>query len=207
MQVNDLGYWTKEVAANVARQGFLTGRYQDNALHPESYIDISAKSTQLGTPIGDKFIVFTLPNSTDLANIDLTLTQKSVGELSGLVLEDPIITISRDKEIIRTKVNGLDGDIVEVVSNGTYDINIIGVFASDNFWKYDSDNIKILEDAFAYKQALEVISPYLNDIFKIYNVVLVNHKIAQSTEFTNVTAYEINCIAILDIDIFTLDKS
>jgi len=206
MKVGELGYWTKELAANVARQDFITGKYQDNALHPESYLDISAKSTQLNTPIGDKFIVFTLPNSVDLATIDLTLTQKSVGELEGVVLENPIITISRNKELIRTKVNGLDGEIIEIVSNGTYDINIIGIFSSNSLWKYNVESIKILEDAFAYKQELEIISPYLNDVFKIYNVVLANHKIAQSSEFTNIVAYEINCIAVLETDIFTLEK-
>jgi hypothetical protein len=65
-----------------------------------------------------RFIVFTLPNTSELAEINLLITETSLGELSGLILENPIITVNRSKEVIRTKVNGLDGEIIEIVTNG-----------------------------------------------------------------------------------------
>jgi hypothetical protein len=76
--------------------------------------------------------------------------------------------------------------------------------SGDNFWKYDEETIKLVLTAFSYKEELEIINPYLNDNFKVYKVAITDIKVAQSSEFSNVVAYEINCLAVLDTDIFTL---
>jgi len=204
-KLNQYYNFSKEVLA-VSSQA-LTYNNQDDIYHPESYLDISAKSTMLDTPIGDRFIGFTinmLNNNPDELNLSPTSLNQT-DQLSAIFfIQDPIITISQPREIVRTKIKGLQGDIIEVVQNGSYEINIVGTFAGNAYWLYDVDSLKLLETVCNTKSEIEITSPYLNDIFNIYNVVIMDHKIAQSTEFTNITAIEINCISFSNENIFQL---
>lgn len=176
---------TKDVASLLTREDFLLGKYQDNAFHPT--LDVTAKSKTLNTPIGDRFLM--------LSHIENNVTIE-------FLIEDPIITISRPREIIQTSINGLDGKIIEIVSNGNYEINIVGVLSGPSFWNYDEISIKLLELTSKYKNYLDLNSPYLNNCFDIHKIVITDHKIAQSTEFSNITAIEINCVSVLNENIF-----
>ena len=176
---------------------------QDNIYHPEVYNDIVSKSTMLNTPIGDRFITFKQTNKFDTeSNVLLYGDQLDKTYLYGFTIEDPIITISQSKEVVRTKVKGLDGDILEVNQNGSYEINIVGTFAGNAFWLYDVDNLKLLEIVSNIKTTLEILNPSLNDVYGITDLVVIDHKIAQSQEFTNVTAIELNCVSSNKVDIF-----
>jgi hypothetical protein len=201
-KIDQINSWNKEFATRLARQDYVLGKYQDNALHPEAYLDISAKSTMLNTPIGDRFISFVIPdvtiskNTLDVSGVDVT------GQITGFIMEDPIITITRPREIVQTVVNGLDGKIIEIVSNGNYEINIVGTFAGVRFWEYDNDNLVYLEKICKYKGEIDILSPYLNNVFEVFKIIVTDHKIAQSSEFTNITAIELNCVAVLNESIF-----
>jgi len=200
--------WSRSIGSRLLRQDYITGKYQDDALHPENYIDQSTISQMLGTPTGNRWIKFKgIDPFKDEEDAIGEINEKPV-ELSRpeFILENPIITINRPKEIVQTSVNGLNGKIVEIVSNGNFEINIVGTLAGVQFWNYDEANIKNLETIFQVKKELMIDSPYLNDIFDITKIAITDHKIAQSTEFTNVTAIEINCISILNEDIFEIDE-
>jgi hypothetical protein len=193
---------SKEVLTQIRGSEFAINEYQDNAFNPP--VDLSRKSTYLNTPIGDRYIKFYYRDQTQTDPTGLYNESGFINDTFNktFLLEDPIITISRPRKIVQTSVNGLDGDIVEIISDGTYYINIVGTVAGSKFWDYNNELIIDLEVVAKYKETLNVINPYLNDIFSISGVVITDHKVAQSSEFTNIIAIEINCVAILNEDIF-----
>jgi len=193
---------SKEVLTQIRGSEFAINEYQDNAFNPS--VDLARKSTYLNTPIGDRYVKLYYRDQTQIDPTGLYEESGFVNDTFNktFTLEDPIITISRPRKILQTSVNGLDGDIVEIISDGTYYINIVGTVSGAKFWDYNDENIKDLQVVTKYKETLIVDSPYLNNIFNISGVVITDHKVAQSSEFTNITAIEINCIAILNEDIF-----
>jgi len=176
---NKLFNFSREAGSRALR--FITEDAQDDILHPENYIDNTTTSGFLNfnTPIGDRYVVLRDNN------------------INRFIIENPIITVDRNREIIETKVQGLDSSIFEIVDNCSYKINIVGILAGDSVWKYDFDGIKDLNKISSIKTYLNINNPYLNDLFKVKTVVLNDHKINQSSEYTNITAIEINLTSVL----------
>jgi hypothetical protein len=174
---NSLFNWSREVGSRALN--IVTENIQDNILHPEKYIDHSAYSAKFNTPIGDRYVILTSSNN-----------------ISVLLIEDPIITVDRNREIVETKVQGLNSSIFEIIDNCSYSINIVGMLSGDSVWRYDDESIKDLNDIAAFKGYNKIECPYLNTLFNVQNVVILNHKINQSTEYTNIVAIELNLSSV-----------
>jgi hypothetical protein len=197
--------FTKEILSKASK--IANFNQQDDIYHPEAYNDIVSKSTMLNTPIGDRFVVFQAflnrNEQTFLYNqVSSFESQTANLETFSFTIQDPVITVAQPREVIRTKVKGLDGDIVEIMQNGSYEISITGSFAGNAYWLYDVDSLKLLETVCNSKLSLEVLSPYLNDVYNITDLVVLDHKISQSTEYTNITNIEISCISTNNKNIF-----
>ena len=55
---------------------------------------------------------------------------KGEGEDNVLVINDAVVSLSREKRIVRTPLTGLDGTVKEYICNGDYDITVaVGIVA------------------------------------------------------------------------------
>lgn len=106
-----------------------------------------------------------------------------------------IVTVSSEKNIIATKVNGRDYSRKELISNGDINISVTGrlnsflpdVYPTDDFQKF----IQIMK----YKGAVRVNSQILSQ-FGIDRILIQNFNMPQKTGYKNIQEYTFSAIGL-----------
>ncbi|MCB2379796.1 DUF6046 domain-containing protein [Hymenobacter sp. BT635] len=124
-----------------------------------------------------------------------------------VVLNDPIVEISRDKLIVTTEIEGRDGTVKEFISNGDYAVTIKGVLASDPHdgryaRRYPTREVQALQAIINAKEALPVTGR-LFKLLGIRNLVIKGHSWPSLPGFTNLQAYELRCLSDEAIELQT----
>jgi len=181
--------------------GFGLGLFldQDNIYHPQDYLDITTLSRQLGTPIGDKFVDLVIPVDDNTFNEDI----EGLKDTLRLRLEDPLINISRTRNIIKTSINGLNGEIIEFMSNGNYEFTLKGVITSDKIWEYNWIEINSLLQMCSYgDKALKLESELFNTFYNITDAVITDFRLQPQANMSNVIEYDIALVDDKNQNIF-----
>jgi hypothetical protein len=108
-------------------------------------------------------------------------------------LECVIVEISQQKRIILTDVNGMDGAVVEFISNQNYQINF-SVLIGGTKKGYPLNEVSELQQWLNQPFAFEVNNALLNRL-GIFDVVCTNYTISPSPGFENIQRFEIECIS------------
>ncbi|TGE23556.1 DUF6046 domain-containing protein [Hymenobacter metallicola] len=124
-----------------------------------------------------------------------------------VVLNDPIVEISRDKLIVTTEIQGRDGSVKEFISNGDYAVTIKGVLASDPTdgryaRRYPTREVQALQAVINAKEAIPVTGR-LFKLLGIRNLVIKGHSWPALPGFTNLQAYELRCLSDEPIELQT----
>jgi hypothetical protein len=105
------------------------------------------------------------------------------------VLNDCIMTVSQERNIIDTALQGIDGTVKQFISDGDFSITVQAAIAGDyllsNNLEYDVtdaypiDELNLfIENVLKPKQAIEVVSDWL-DLWKIKTVVIKSYEFEQ----------------------------
>lgn len=113
---------------------------------------------------------------------ELTLRKENDDKL---MINDAMVSLSREKHIVRTTLVGLDGTIKEYICNGDYDISIaVGIVAVENGQivdEYPEEGIRRVREFLDENKAVEVSSLFF-DIFDIPRMVVTRFSVRQDTQ-------------------------
>ncbi len=135
--------------------------------------------SQLGTSKVGQFIIKT---SEDVAiGNDMTSFQNGQGYI---VLETALGSISQDRNIIMTPVQGRNGTVKEYISDGDFQISITGkIVDKDN--KFPDDQVQDIANVFKAPNEIVIVNSFLYN-FDIKNIVVKSYKIEQIEGADNV---------------------
>ena len=132
-----------------------------------------------------------------------------VPEIGTLLLNNAIISVSKQKEVVKTVLVGRKGGTVkEYISDGDYQVNIsLGLVAVDENGKlldqYPEQAVSTLRRALEVDAALTVSSMFL-DVFEISKIVVTGFSAKQMT-YSNQQTIEITAISDTDYVIQSTD--
>lgn len=116
-------------------------------------------------------------------------------KLDTLLLQNAVITISLQKNIVSTAVNGLNGTIKELVNTQDYKINIKGVFVNSTN-EYPTYKLEELKKLFEKQTNLKIE----NEICQTFGIdyIVIESLNIPNTGKTNLLAYEISALSDFD---------
>jgi hypothetical protein len=122
----------------------------------------------------------------------------NAGLFEGLELIDPILTVSQPQNLIITPITGRRSAVIEYIGQGNYAVTIRGILATDPFsanrFEYPLQQVQAMRDMIALGIAMPV-SGWLLDVYGIKNLVFQNATYEALPGFTNLQAYELQCLS------------
>lgn len=117
---------------------------------------------------------------------------------NGLALLDPIVTVGQQMNVVKTAITGRRGTVKEYIGQDDYAVTIRAILATDpgapNRFAYPLPEVKALRALVELGVALPV-SGFLLDTYGISSLVVVNVRYESLPGFTNLQAYEIECLS------------
>lgn len=108
------------------------------------------------------------------------------------------INIDRTKTYSSKVITGMDYTVDQLISNGNYHITITGKLIGTNPYQTDLNTLSKLEFLTSLSQSLKVNSIYLNTIFNINEIKVERITYNDSTEYSNVKEFTIECSTTSD---------
>ena len=99
------------------------------------------------------------PNTWDELNVDGTDTSEA--SFPAVFIDSAIMTVSKKKNIVKTKIVNNSSTRKEYISSGDYDISITGAFTTNNDSIYPISDVDALIRACDAPIPLTIVSPYL----------------------------------------------
>jgi hypothetical protein len=100
--------------------------------------------------------------------------------------------VQQTKNIVKTKVQGRDGEVKEYISDGDYQVTLRGAFSNTFMQTYPKEMVKRLIKLCKVKEPLKVTSEYLL-MFDIHELVIEDYKFSQEEGKQNVQKFELSC--------------
>lgn len=122
----------------------------------------------------------------------LSYVDPASGTKTELLLETIIISVERSHNIVKNSVVGVEGTLKEYVSAGDYIIDMTGSLIGANAANYDDESIEKFQFLMNTKEEIQVVCSFLNDYFKVSDIVIENYKLMQSPDFTNIVFFTIS---------------
>lgn len=145
--------------------------------------------SQLGTV---KFGQFIIKTSEDVQIGDSrTFFQNGQGYA---ILESAVGSISQDRNIITTPIQGRNGTVKEYISDGDFVIEVTGKIV-DTQSKFPDDQVQDIANIFKVPNEIIIVNSFLYN-FDIKNVVIKSYKISQVEGYDNM--YEISFTMLSD---------
>jgi len=128
--------------------------------------------------------------------------EKGAGD--RLVMNDAVVSLSREKRIVRTPLVGLDGTIKEYISGGDYEITVeVGIVAVDGEGhivdEYPERGVARVREFLEENRAVAVRSVFL-DIFGVNRIVITRFSLKQETH-SNRQTLEVRALSDVDYKI------
>jgi hypothetical protein len=176
-----------------------------------------------GTRIAVKNLDKAFPSKRDVANFDdkeFSLIQLPVEKATSIVgtpiyelftfelpsgerytLPDwPLMVLRRAKKIVTTTIQGGDGDVIEIIGKGNWEISIYGFIINYESYEYPKQQVKELNDFFNIDQQINVFSEVLNEL-DIYSVVVRELSLPAEQGFNNVQAFQLDLFSDKNIEL------
>jgi len=144
------------------------------------------KIGMLGLPVWDTVTLIAEPYTKDDGTV---ITQPT-----GLTLDIALCEISNDRNVVKTKIAGLNGTIKEYMSDGDYSVNIKGSVVNPLSNMPPIDELNALYIITSHPESLTVRSNFL-DYFDIQKLVIEKPIIKQREGMRNVVDFELQCIS------------
>lgn len=131
------------------------------------------------------------------------------------VLNDCIMTVSQEKNIVQTALQGRDGTVKEYISDGDYSISVMAAIDNDyllsgnqqfqSFDGYPISELKLFSALLRAKEAIEVTSDWL-DLFGIKTIVIKSYNFDQET-YSNRQNFTMQMLSDLPFEIKLLQNA
>lgn len=146
---------------------------------------LSGKKGELyGLPILDRYMTLNFIDPND-SNINTNYHK--------FFSETIIINVSASPKIERNVVIGIDNSVKEFISSSDFDIEISGSIAGKNSYIYDDESLQLLLYIVNTKTAIDITNVYLNNFYKVNNIVIYEYSIMQSPDMSNMLFFTLKC--------------
>lgn len=115
----------------------------------------------------------------------------------------PLMDVNRSKHIVSSKVQGIAGDVHEIIGEQDFMIRIRGVLINEEEDDLPHSKIEELKKWLDYNEAIEVESRLLN-LHGIHNVIIRRVSFPAPEKLINVQPYVIDCISDNEIELIIL---
>ena len=112
----------------------------------------------------------------------------------SLRLNEVLITVSQQKNIVKTQVAGRSGTVKEYIADGDYAIQVQGFLVNANPNIRPKDRIETLLQICKAKASVKAYSNFLN-LFGISDLVIESYNFPQKAGFWNVQPFELTCVS------------
>lgn len=120
-------------------------------------------------------------------------------------IDTALFSVNQTKNVVRTNINGRDGTIKEYIGLGDYVINIKGVICGAN-GVYPVDEVNSLTEFLRYDQSIPIKSKFLNEVFDIYEIVVLDYDVNQDEGGQSYQKFEINCVSEKPVEILIQEQ-
>lgn len=146
-----------------------------NVFIPDALTEDAIGRSYLGTPVIDN-LEFPQGAYTDLDGNTI--------DYGAVVIDTVTFEVNRTKRTIETEIQGRDNSIFEYVGNSNFEITCTGIISNrDNIFPLETS--RSLQKVFDVPQQIPIVSLFLNDLFEIFDVVIKQHRIAQTPGMRN----------------------
>ena len=151
------------------------------------------QKSQLGTPIWTN-LIFTPANYTDpITNESLDVPTGADG--NSFMLTSVILTVTGNKNIIATPIQGRNSTVKEYIARNDYKINIKGGLFGGNQKRTDiANDLNRLRAIWEFNQSIQVQAPVLQE-WGISSIVIEDISIPESMGGYSYQMFEINAIS------------
>ena len=122
----------------------------------------------------------------------------NAGLFEGLQLLDPLVSVTQPQNIVQTTITGRKGTVKEYINEGDYAVVIRGILATDPFsanrFEYPLSQVQLMREMVALGVALPVAG-WLLDTYNIKNLVITSATYDALPGYTNLQAYELQCLS------------
>jgi hypothetical protein len=126
-------------------------------------------------------------------------------QYDGVEIIDPLVTIGDNRQIVTTSIQGKKGTVKEFISNGDYAVTIQGLlYDAQNLRAYPARETQKLREVCEAPIALPVTGRMFK-LFGISNLVIMNARYQAVQGFTNLQAFELQCISDDALELQILD--
>ena len=143
-------------------------------------------SSYLGTPVFD--------NADFIGGSYKNLEGEQI-PYEDLSIDTVLYTVSMNKTIVKTPIQGRNGTVKEYISDGDFSVTIRGMITSESPNVYPEDEVKKLYEICSVQKEIEISSRYLNDVFGITNLVVEKYDFPQAKGFQNVQMFSMSCVS------------
>lgn len=149
-------------------------QWSDNPVKMDNAPDGQVVKGWLGTPVWSDII---------LKGGDITLQLLTV-----------LCVVNMQKNIVKTVIQGRNGTVKEYISDGDYQIQIVGGFFDQQKDRYPIEKVQDLITICKLSEAVEVYSPFLQ-LFNIYEIVIESYEIPQDKGKQNSQLFNLKCVS------------
>lgn len=152
--------------------------------------DEALRSSSLGTPV-----------YSDLTLEGGTYTNEAGQQFTfGQIYFDTVImVVDQQKRMVKTSVQGRDGDVIEYIGMGDYNLTINAVLTFDN-GRYDRDAVAEVKKMLTAPVSIKCVSWFLQ-LFDIDELVVEGYAIPQQAGQYSMQAFSINAVSNKPIEL------
>jgi len=161
----------------------------------EEDLPLQGKSI-LGTPVYDRFevkagIYQKWDETKEIENDIVPLLNINYGRVK---IDTILYEVSKQKNIITTAISGRNGTVKEYFGEDDYVITARGAIVS-NDQRYPESEVLALKRILDIPDSFRILSPFLNNIFGIFEVIVTNYRFPQTEGMRNSQVFEVNMIS------------
>lgn len=153
------------------------GTYESNEERPLNASGGFAYTSVFGTPV--------------FCDAELKLRNKSI------FLTTVLMTVSQQRNIVTTAIQGRNGTIKEYINEGDYSIDFKGAIVSRNSNEYPELEVRDFLELLQAQEALDVVSDFLR-LFDINKLVISNYEFPQQEGYQNMQLFSVSALSDTD---------
>ena len=117
-----------------------------------------------------------------------------------IIINDCLVKVSQNKRLVTTDIQGKDNQVIEYIGMSNYVVQVTGRLTGD-YKVFPRDEATNLRRLLSLPQPLEIISWWLNGIFKINNLVITDFEFPQTEGEYSTQYFTFNAVSDIPTEI------
>ncbi len=119
----------------------------------------------------------------------------NVDRYTGLRIDTILCDVTIVKQIVKTKIQGVNGSVKEYISQDDYEITLRGALVDESGQRYPEEQVLQLVEYAEVPESVRIYSRFLNDNFNIQYLAIESVNFPQVEGTENVQLFEIKAVS------------